>query len=65
MAMRSDGLGDRIMEGLILKPNNDEGLEVFIDADFAGNWDPVDTGKRDTARSRHGFVITYHGMPIV
>ena len=54
-----------IGNGMILKPRNDEGLEVFVDADFAGNWDPLDTDNRDTARSRHGFVITYRGMPII
>ena len=26
-----------IGKGMILKPRNDEGLEVFVDADFAGN----------------------------
>lgn len=54
-----------IGNGMILKPRNDEGLEVFVDADFAGNWDPLDTDNRDTARSRHGFVITYRDMPII
>ena len=37
-----------IGNGMILKPRNDEGLEVFVDADFAGNWDPLDTDNRDT-----------------
>ena len=54
-----------IGKGLLMTPKRDEGLEVFVDADFAGNWDPLDTTNRDTARSRHGYVITYHGMPIL
>ena len=54
-----------IGKGLLMTPRRDEGLEVFVDADFAGNWDPIDTTNRDTARSRHGYVITYHGMPIL
>ena len=54
-----------IGKGLLLTPKRDEGLEVFVDADFAGNWDPLDTSNRDTARSRHGYIITYHGMPIL
>ena len=54
-----------IGKGMILQKKNEEGLEVFVDADFAGNWDPLDTENRDTARSRHGYIIIYHGMPIV
>ncbi len=44
---------------------NDEGLKVYVDADFAGNWDKEHATKdADTARSRHGYLITYHGFPI-
>ena len=43
------------------------GLEVFVDASFAGNWDKKDTqtGDRDTARSRHGYIILYYGCPLI
>jgi len=51
-------------KGTILTPDNSKGLEVYVDADFAGNWDPDDTSKPDTARSRHGYVITYSNCPI-
>ena len=37
---------------------------MFVDADFAGNWDPKELDKRDTARSRHGYVIKYGGCPV-
>ena len=37
---------------------------MFVDADFAGNWDQKESDKRDTARSRHGFVIKYCGCPV-
>ena len=42
-------------------------LEVFVDALFAGNWDKKDTqtGDRDTARSRHGYIILYYGCPLI
>ena len=42
-------------------------LEVFVDASFAGNWDKKDTqtGDRDTARSRHGYIILYYGCPLI
>ena len=49
----------------IVKQLNDEGLQVYVDADFAGNWDPDHSeNDKDTARSRHGYIITYKGVPI-
>ena len=53
-------------KGTVFRPDFKKGLQVYVDADFAGNWDPdgamVD---RDTARSRHGYIIMYAGCPIV
>ena len=50
----------------VYKPGQSKGLEVFVDADFSGNWEkseaPTD---RDTARSRYGCFIMYAGCPIV
>ena len=37
---------------------------MFVDADFVGNWHKEDAMYRDTARSRHGFVIMYAGCPL-
>jgi hypothetical protein len=52
-------------EGTILQPEPNKGLEVYVDADFAGNWDPKEAASdRSTARSRHGFYIMYGGIPI-
>ena len=42
-------LAGNMDKGTILRPNKDKGLEVHVDADFAGNWDPVDTANVDTA----------------
>ena len=39
-------------------------MEVYVDADFAGNFDKHDTRDRDTARSRHGYIVMLHGCPI-
>jgi len=52
-------------KGTIFRPQKDLGLEVYVDADFAGNWDVNDTANRDTARSRHGYFIMYGGCPVV
>ena len=52
--------------GYFIDPKCDKGLEVYVDADFSGNWDPVAPEKdRDTARSRHGYFIMYLGAPII
>ena len=52
-------------QGLVMRPDATKSLEVHVDADFAGNWDPKLGGQdRDTARSRHGYIISYGGIPI-
>jgi hypothetical protein len=51
-------------KGTILKPVKGKGLELFIDADFAGNWDPTEWGDCDTVRSHHGYLISYAGCPL-
>ena len=50
--------------GTYMKPDRTKGLEVHVDADFVGNWDPADVDNKDTAKSRHGYCITYAGCPI-
>jgi hypothetical protein len=53
-------------KGLILKPQKNRGLEVYVDADFSGNWDPTAPhSDRDTARSRHGYIVMYEGCPMI
>ena len=53
-------------KGMIYKPDLSRGLEVFVDADFSGNWEKNEApNDRDTARSRHGYFIMYAGCPIV
>ncbi|NER25784.1 MAG: hypothetical protein F6J96_34845, partial [Symploca sp. SIO1C2] len=53
-------------KGMIYKPDKTKGLEVYVDADFAGNWNKDEAVEdRDTARSRHGYVIKYNDCPIL
>ena len=40
-------------------------LKVYVDVDFAGNWDPKETQDQDTVRSIHGYFIMYAGCPIL
>ena len=51
-------------KGTILIPNLSKDMEVYVDADFAGNFDSQDTQSRDTARSRHGYIVLYKGCPV-
>ena len=52
-------------EGIILKPNKRKSFEVWVDADFSGNWNKT-TAKQDasTSKSRSGYVLTYGDCPI-
>ena len=52
-------------KGMVLRPDPTRSLEVHVDADFCGNWDKQDANDPDAARSRHGYVITYAGCPVV
>ena len=38
-------------KGMILQPDRSKEFEVWVDADFSGNFDKNDTENRDTARS--------------
>ena len=52
-------------KGFIMRPDTKKGLEVYVDADFSGNWCKEDSHHTDTARSRHGYIIKYQNCPIV
>ena len=52
-------------KGTILQPKLGYGLEVFVDANFSGNWNKDESYDRNTARSRHGFIIVYEGCPVL
>ena len=52
-------------KGMIITAKPEKGLEVYVDADFAGNWDSKEYLDPDTARSRHGYLIFYEGCPIL
>lgn len=51
--------------GTIIKPNAKQELEVYVDANFAGDWHPDYGNDEDTARSRHGYIIQYANCPIL
>jgi hypothetical protein len=52
-------------KGFIMKPDHTKSFECWVDADYCGNWNPLVTDDPSTAKSRSGYVITYHGVPLV
>ena len=52
-------------DGIIFKPDLANGLECYVDADFAGNWYQADSNDRGTVMSRTGIYITLAGCPIL
>ena len=51
--------------GIVYTPDSNLGLDVYVDADFAGGWDPEHAGDVDTVYSRTGYVIRYAGCPVL
>eukprot|EP00957_Ditylum_brightwellii_P072762 5530232-Ditylum_brightwellii.AAC.1 len=54
-------------EGLIIKPNMKEMLQVncFSDADFAGLFSAENPQDVTSVRSKTGYVLTFAGCPIL
>jgi hypothetical protein len=51
--------------GITYKVDRSKGIEVYIDADFAGGWSSADTENADNVLSWTGFVICYANCPLV
>jgi hypothetical protein len=51
-------------KGVIYKPDLQRGIELFVDADFAGGWNPYDAFDADNVYSCTGYVISYVGCPV-
>ena len=58
-------LKDNVNEGTTLQLEKGRGLEVWVDSEFAGNCNRSESEDRDTARSRHGYVIMYEKCSIL
>ncbi len=51
-------------KGMVLKPTGTS-FDVYIDADFAGNWKQSEAKSQDTACSQHSYIILYTSCPIL
>ena len=58
-------LVDSLDRGIIYKVDKTKGLEVYVDADFAGSWSVADSENADNVLSPTGFVLCYTNCPIV
>jgi hypothetical protein len=38
-------------KGMVYKPDSTKGIEVYVDADFSGGWDPGDAMNADNVNS--------------
>jgi hypothetical protein len=52
-------------KGYFLNPNNTNNLDCYVDADFAGLWNPDEAQDPTTLKSRTGYVITFCGCPVL
>ena len=44
-------------KGTTITPNMSKDMEVYMYTDFAGSYDCIYIKSRDTARSRHGYIV--------
>ena len=51
--------------GMIFTPDQSKGIECYVDADFAGGWNSIDSNCPANVLSRTGYVIMYCGCPLV
>jgi hypothetical protein len=51
--------------GIIYKVDRSKGIEVYVDADFAGGWSSADAEIADNVLSRTGFIICYANCPLI
>jgi len=58
-------LVDNPDRGMVYNVDKTKGLEVYVDADFAGGWSAADANNADNVLSRTGFVICYANCPVI
>jgi hypothetical protein len=52
-------------KGFIVRPDVQKSFECYVDADYCGNWDPFHSEDPNSSKSQMGYVIMYHGCPIL
>ena len=52
-------------KGIVFKPDISKGIEVYVDADFAGNWKNATEEHPENCMSRTGYLIRFNGCNIL
>ena len=52
-------------KGIILKPDPDDGIKCYVDADFAGSYCDQTRDEPMSVFSRTGYVLFYFGCPVL
>ena len=52
-------------KGILMRPDRSQGLTCYVDADFAGMWEPEHAVDPRACLSRTGYVIFYANCPII
>ena len=55
---------DTADKGIVMKPKEGKGFEVYADADFSGGYHKGHTNDPKTAKSRSSYYILYEGCII-
>jgi hypothetical protein len=49
----------------IVCPDMQKSFKCYVDTDYCRNWDPTHSEDPNSAKSQTGYVIMYHGCPIL
>lgn len=52
-------------KGIILNPDSEHGIKCYVNANFAGCWSSNISNDKSSTLSHTGYVIFYHGCPII
>jgi len=52
-------------KGIILRPDPNDGIKCYVDADFAGGYSDETKDDPVSVHSRTGYVIIYYGCPVL
>lgn len=52
-------------KAMLIRPNNSQELNCYIDSDSAGNYNSYPDQDPTSTKSRTGYVILYQGCPIL
>jgi hypothetical protein len=52
-------------KGFIVRPDVQKSFECYVDAVYCGNWDPIHSEDPNSAKRQTGYIIMYHGCPIL